>query len=161
LGIDLSKKHGDIRRLTAKFGMKACLMNRWDFEELLSDVYVKIAASNQGLKPYDPTRSTLGHYVVLVVRSVITNKWRKSATRSRLASTVAIDDATVHLATGHDLDHTIDAERAWSDVGLREPVLAKALVEFGGANLPARRATGVGIERVAAVRRAMVAALGG
>lgn len=135
LGIDLAEKHEDVRKLVGKFGLRACLANHWDSEDLLSDVYLKIARSNVGPNPFDPSRSTLGHYVVLVLQSVITNKWRKSTQRGRLSRTIAIDAPGVHEHLGRfeDFDAMLDTERAFERYRRERPELTEAFVDGASA----------------------------
>lgn len=118
-GIDLAAKHGDIRKLVGKFGIEACLANGWEFEDLLSDVYTKIATSNLGGHPYDPTKSGLGHYVHLVTKSVITNRWRRQTQRGRVTRCVAIDDPAVEVQLGEDAE--VEAVLHLEDVRRRDP----------------------------------------
>lgn len=157
LGINLAEKHGDIRKLLGKFGTRACVANGWDFEELLSDIYLRIAASNVGSHPFDPRRSSLGTYVVMQIHSTITNRWRRETQRKRLAPMIAIDDVELRGMTW-DLDASIDAERAIGDLVEREPVIVSELLRTGGA---VHKLGETAKERrlVAAVRGEMVSAL--
>jgi len=51
----------------------------YDFEDVLQEVYRKILVANQGKSPWDPTKSSFGHYVHMVCRSALSNFHRKHA----------------------------------------------------------------------------------
>lgn len=161
-GIDLAAKYLDIRCLVGKFGLRACRTNGWDFEELLSDVYVKIATSNLSDHPFDPSRARFSTYVVLAIRSVIVNKWRRQM-RGQSRRHVAIDDPECHLQLREyvDLDRTLRAAREWSRLESEEPELARALMRNEGRIHRTRDELKVGYADVYRVRGEMLAALGG
>lgn len=79
LGIDLSRYSLDVRRIFLKaWGYK---LNRAgiDVEDALQDVYKGILIRNAGRCPFDPAKSSLGHYVWMVCNCVCLNILRQSS----------------------------------------------------------------------------------
>jgi RNA polymerase sigma factor (sigma-70 family) len=83
LGIDLALKWGDIPRLLQTVCGAAIRGNRYDFDDVLQEVYKGILSRNQGLSAYDPQRSSFARYVTLVCRSVFLNYHKKEQRRRR------------------------------------------------------------------------------
>lgn len=158
-GIDLAEKHLDVKRLVYKFGFEACRRNGWGLDELCSDVFLKLATSNLGPHPYDPTRAKFSTYVVLAIKSVIVNKWRRQTRRGTIAPHVAIDGLEIGQTLG--LDTALHAARALDEVEAREPEVFDALLRYEGRMHPTREELRVDYYRVQRVRKEMVAALAG
>ena len=77
VGIDLSKKSEDVRRLLfAGFGRRI-YASGYDPEDVLQEVYRKLLVANQGKSPWDPNKSKFGHYVHMVCGSALSNYHRK------------------------------------------------------------------------------------
>lgn len=83
-GVDLSKKWRDIERLFYA-GFRTWLQTagytREDFEEVLQDIHLGLLSRNQGRGAWDPERSSFGHYVHMVCRSVVTNHYNRRKRR--------------------------------------------------------------------------------
>lgn len=77
LGIDLSKRAHEVRKLLfAGFGRRMFL-GGYDPEDVLQEVYKGLLVRNAGKCPYDPSKSSFGHYVHMVISCVLSNYHRK------------------------------------------------------------------------------------
>lgn len=77
LGIDLIKRGAEVRKLLmAGFG-GTIQKNGWDVEDVLQEVYLGIVTRNRGQCPWDPKKSSFGHYVYMICRCVVANYGRK------------------------------------------------------------------------------------
>lgn len=148
-----------MKRLVYKFGFEACRRNGWEIGELCSDVYLKLATSNLGPHPFDPSRARFSTYVVLAIKSVIVNRWRRQTRRGSIAPHVALDGLEIGQTVG--LDDALDAARAIDEVEAREPAMVEALLRHEGKQLRVTRELHVDYYRVHRVREEMVAALAG
>lgn len=79
LGIDLANRGNEVAKLFyAGFGRTAARKG-WDLQEVLQEVYKALLIRNQGTCPWDPAKSSFGHYVHMVCRGVMSNYGRKTA----------------------------------------------------------------------------------
>lgn len=79
LGIDLANRGHEVAKLFyAGFGRTAARKG-WDLQEVLQEVYKALLIRNQGTCPWDPAKSSFGHYVYMVCRGVMSNYGRKTA----------------------------------------------------------------------------------
>jgi DNA-directed RNA polymerase specialized sigma24 family protein len=77
LGIDLAKRGHEVRKLLfAGFGRRI-FQAGYDPEDVLQEVYKGLLVRNQGKCPWDPAKSSFGHYVHLVCSCVLSNFHRK------------------------------------------------------------------------------------
>lgn len=77
LGIDLAKRAHEVRKLLfAGFGRRM-FMSGYDPEDVLQEVYKGLLVRNAGKCPYDPAKSSFGHYVHMVISCVLSNYHRK------------------------------------------------------------------------------------
>lgn len=77
LGIDLETRHNEVRKLLfAGFGRRIYRAG-YDPEDVLQEVFRGILARNRGKCPWDPEKSTFGHYVHMVCECVLNNYHRK------------------------------------------------------------------------------------
>jgi len=77
LGIDLRNRAHEVRKLLfAGFGRKMFLAG-YDPEDVLQEVYRGILVRNRGSCPFDPSKSSFGHYVHMVISCVLSNYHRK------------------------------------------------------------------------------------
>lgn len=53
----------------------------FDLDDVLQEVYKGLMIRNQGECPFDPSKSSFGHYVHMVARCVVANYQRKEGTR--------------------------------------------------------------------------------
>jgi len=81
LGVDLEGRHTEVAKLLyAGFGAQIAA-NGYDFEDVLQEVFRKLVAANRGTSPWDPSKSSFGHYVHMVCRSALFNYHRKQNRR--------------------------------------------------------------------------------
>jgi len=73
LGIDVQKYKDDIKLLFYKRQAQSMIKEGLDPEEVLQEVYKGILIRNKGKCPYDPRKSALSTYVVLVMDCIIMN----------------------------------------------------------------------------------------
>jgi DNA-directed RNA polymerase specialized sigma24 family protein len=77
LGIDLSKRGHEVRKLFyAGFGRRVTRAGL-DPEDVLQDIYRGILARNDGICPFDETKSSFGHYVHMVIGCILNNYQRR------------------------------------------------------------------------------------
>ena len=82
-GIDLAARGHEVRKLFfAGFGRKVVAMG-YDPEEVLQEVYKGILVRNEGRCPFDPAKSSFGHYVHMVCAGRVANYHRKHSRRKR------------------------------------------------------------------------------
>ena len=76
-GVDLAGRYKEVAKLLyAGFGYQI-RVNGYDFEDILQEVYRKLMASNRGSNPWNPAKSSFGHFVHMVCRSALFNYHRK------------------------------------------------------------------------------------
>lgn len=77
LGIDLVRRGGEVAKLLfAGFGRRIHAAG-YDPDDVLQQVYLGLVARNQGRCPWDPRKSSFGHYVHMVCGCVLANYHRK------------------------------------------------------------------------------------
>jgi len=77
LGIDLSKRAHEVRKLLfAGFGRRM-FQHGYDPEDVLQEVYKGLLIRNSGKCPWDERKSSFGHYVHMVISCVLSNYHRK------------------------------------------------------------------------------------
>lgn len=80
-GIDLGARGHEVAKLLYKgFGTRI-RQHGYEFEDVLQEVYRKLLVSNQGRSPWDPAKSSFGHFVYLVCRSALWNYHRSHLRR--------------------------------------------------------------------------------
>lgn len=82
LGIDLERRGVEVRKLLhAGFGLRMTL-GGYDPADVLQEVYRGILVRNRGKCPFDPKKSSFGHYVHMVIDCVLSNYHRREKRRS-------------------------------------------------------------------------------
>jgi DNA-directed RNA polymerase specialized sigma24 family protein len=82
-GIDLEARSHEVRKLFyAGFGRRVARLG-YDPEEVLQEVYKGLLVRNGGKCPFDPAKSSFGHYVHMVCSGRVANYHRKHARRRR------------------------------------------------------------------------------
>ena len=77
LGIDLGKRGHEVRKLFyAGFALKISYRG-FDPEDVLQELYQALLIRNAGKCPWDPQKSSFGHYVHMVAGCIISNYIRK------------------------------------------------------------------------------------
>ncbi len=83
LGIDLAKRGHEVRKLFyAGYGRRV-LKYGYDPEDVLQEVYKGLLVRNQGKCPFDPTKSSFGHYVHMVAGCIVSNYHRRYSRLNR------------------------------------------------------------------------------
>ena len=82
LGIDLEKKHEEVRKLFLKHCSKMCHDNYCDVEDVLQEVYKGILIRNKGKCPFNPKKSAFSTYIVMVAKCVTINYVNKKSKKS-------------------------------------------------------------------------------
>jgi len=78
-GIDLAKRGHEVRKLFyAGFGRRVARYG-YDPEDVLQEVYKGLLVRNRGKCPFDPAKSSFGHYVHMVCGCIVSNYRRKYA----------------------------------------------------------------------------------
>ena len=89
LGVDLSKYKEDIKLIFYKRQAHRMIKEGLDPEEVLQEVYKGVLIRNRGKCPYDPRKSAISTYIVLVMDCIImniVNKHRKDKERFEFGS---------------------------------------------------------------------------
>lgn len=77
-GIDLENRANEVRKLFyAGFGAR-CVASGYNPEDVLQEIYKGLIARNRGICPFDPRKSTFGHYVHMVCGCILANYHRKA-----------------------------------------------------------------------------------
>jgi DNA-directed RNA polymerase specialized sigma24 family protein len=80
-GVDLAGRHREVAKLLYKGFGAQIYAHGYDFDDVLQEVFRKLVVSNQGSNPWDPTKSSFGHFVHMVCRSALYNLYRKDKKR--------------------------------------------------------------------------------
>lgn len=91
LGIDLSKRAKEVRKLFFAGFARKVLWYGYDPEDVLQDVYMGIMVRNAGKCPFDPAKASFGHYVHMVCGCIISN-YRRRYSRLERNEVFGIDD---------------------------------------------------------------------
>lgn len=76
-GIDLQNRSDEVRKLFySGFGAR-CVASGYNPEDVLQEIYRGIIARNAGICPFDPKKSSFGHYVHMVCGCIVANYHRK------------------------------------------------------------------------------------
>lgn len=110
-GIDLEHRGHEVVKILYKGFGRWISTNGYDPEEVIQEVYKGILVRNQGDGAWNPKRSSFGHYVWMVCRSILSNYHRKKK-RQRHVEQVGIpaydngERGTIDVA---------ESETYWSD----------------------------------------------
>ena len=129
LGIDLKGRGIEVKKiLYSCFGRKIVAMG-YDPEEVLQEVYLKLAKANYGQSPYNPNKSAFSHYIHMACNSLILNYRKKEIRReSKIVTGVRMADGDTDAG---------DAAVAVEDLGTVEvDVMVRSLKDrMGGDEL--------------------------
>jgi hypothetical protein len=98
LGVDLRARGHEVRKLFYAGFARRALKYGYDPDEVLQEVFAGILIRNQGKCPFDPEKSSFGHYVHMVCGCILSNYHRKHGRVSAAESTGGWD------ADGNDCD---------------------------------------------------------
>lgn len=82
-GIDLVNRGHEVRKLFYAGFMGRVARYGYDPEEVLQEVYAGLLVRNRGKCPFDPKKSSFGHYVHMVCECIISNYHRKHNRRAQ------------------------------------------------------------------------------
>lgn len=114
LGIDLRARGHEVRKiLFAGFGARI-MRSGYDPEDVLQEIYRGILARNVGKCPFDPRKSSFGHYVHMVCECILNNYHRKESRRREVEQIGVPAPAALKEeaeATGGQVDAAVVADR--------------------------------------------------
>lgn len=76
-GIDLAKRGHEVRKLFYAGFARRVLRYGYDPEDVLQDIYQGILVRNEGKCPFDPSKSSFGHYVHMICGCIVSNYHRR------------------------------------------------------------------------------------
>jgi hypothetical protein len=76
-GIDLGRRGHEVAKLLRSGFHGWITTSGYEFTDVLQEVYKKILVANRGKSPWDPEKSSFGHYVHLVCYSALSNFHRR------------------------------------------------------------------------------------
>lgn len=125
LGIDLTKRGHEVRKLLyAGFSLRLARGGH-DPEEVLQEVYRGILARNVGKCPFDARKASFGHYVHLVITGVLCNYHKKEVRRK------SVEQIGVNGHCGSTGEHG-----SWGNMDVSESILASSdTANLGGSDL--------------------------
>ncbi len=113
LGVDVEAKANDIKSIFYKHFAKMCIQSKYEPEEMLQEIYLGILHRNKGNCPFDPAKSSLSTYIVMVSRCILFNIFNKdNKTRSRMFEPKEKDDLFRLIKDNHDFDTKFLIEEA-------------------------------------------------
>lgn len=83
LGIDLADWHQDVRKIFYAHFYRRCSERGYDDQDVLQEIYRGLLARNNGICPFDASKSSRGHYIYIVCTCVLANYARREGRRSR------------------------------------------------------------------------------
>ena len=107
LGIDLVNRSHEVAKLFYAGFARKVFRSGYDPEDVLQDVYRGLLARNKGTCPWDPEKSSFGHYVYMVIGCILANYHRREQRR------FAYEQVGVY-------DRTADGEYTTQDVASSE-----------------------------------------
>lgn len=129
LGIDLEKRHHEVRKLFLKHCSKMCHDNYCDVEDVLQEVYKGILIRNKGTCPYNPEKSSFSTYIVMVSTCVTINyinKHSKKSERECYGKTDSIENEpySINMFSNENQDKNLEFEE------MRNLLKGEALMVF-------------------------------
>jgi len=83
IGVDLARRGHEVRKLFfAGFGRRVARYG-YDPEDVLQEIYKGLLVRNGGKCPFDPNKSSFGHYVHMVCGCIVSNYHRRYSRLSR------------------------------------------------------------------------------
>lgn len=95
LGIDVEAKYQDIKSIFYRHFAPICFKNKVDPEEVLQEVYYGLEIRNRGTCPFDPAKSSMSTYIVLVARGVVFNYLKKTKNSRENEKTAKDEDSKI------------------------------------------------------------------
>lgn len=99
-GFDVNARAVEVRKLFYAGFARRVLRMGYDPEEVLQEVYLGLMVRNEGKCPFDPAKSSFGHYVHMVCGCIVSNYHRRYArlARNEVFGVANFDDETVDVA---------------------------------------------------------------
>ena len=82
LGIDLENRSHEVAKLFYAGFARRVFRSGYDPEDVLQDIYRGLLARNEGTCPWDPAKSSFGHYVHMVIGCILANYHRRESRRT-------------------------------------------------------------------------------
>jgi DNA-directed RNA polymerase specialized sigma24 family protein len=76
-GVDLENRGHEVAKLFYAGFARSVMGRGYDPQEVLQEVYKGILIRNKGKCPFDPRKSTFGHYVHMVIKCILANYLRR------------------------------------------------------------------------------------
>ena len=111
LGIDLAKRGHEVRKLFyAGYGRRV-LKYGYDPEDVLQEVYKGILVRNQGKCPFNPDKSSFGHYVHMVCGCIVSNYRRRYSRleRNEQFGVISLNDEETEVVDVRDSHLVVEA----------------------------------------------------
>ena len=108
LGIDVEKHKDDIKNLFYKRQGQSLLKKGVNTEELLQEIYKGILIRNRGTCPFDPDKSAMSTYIVMVVDCITMNYMNKYNRTHERETTGYEDDVASSYSASYEADPADD-----------------------------------------------------
>ena len=173
-GVDLTSRAHEVRKLFYAGFARRVLRYGYDPEDVLQEVYKGILVRNSGKCPFDPSKSSFGHYVHMVCGCIVSNYHRRYSRlgRNEVFGVTTADGEVVDVADadlvvfdadqeeGSSLRSSVTDLTSYIAVAAKEagfdPILATSCVDFlyeGRRNKEIVAATGSSASMVSKVLR--------
>lgn len=104
LGVDVLKHQEDIKNLFYKRQGQKLLKSGVDTEEILQEVYKGLLIRNKGKCPFDPEKSAMSTYIVMVIDCITMNYMNKHNRTSERFLPGVEDDVAVSYNASYEED---------------------------------------------------------
>ena len=135
-GIDLKGRGHEVRKLFYAGFSKRVVRYGYDPEEVLQEVYAGLLVRNNGKCPFDPKKSSFGHYVHMVCECIVSNYHRKHNRRaqSEVFGTMGRDGEEIDFALSNTASVEAQQEHLiGSSVAMA--VLSREVEDSGGSEV--------------------------
>jgi len=105
-GIDLKKRAHEVRKLFFAGFARRVHRYGYDPEDVLQEIYQGLLVRNKGKCPFDPTKSSFGHYVHMVCGCIVSNYHRRYSrlARNEVFGVLTVNDAEMEMVDVADAD---------------------------------------------------------
>lgn len=131
IGIDLAKRGHEVRKLFyAGYGRRVVKYG-YDPEDVLQDVFAGILVRNKGKCPFDPSKSSFGHYVHMVCGCIVSNYHRRYSrlNRNEQFGVLSMNDDTLEVRDVRESDLAVvgPVHHDVAEVASAKKLLVKAI----------------------------------
>jgi DNA-directed RNA polymerase specialized sigma24 family protein len=115
-GVDLVNRAHEVRKLFYAGFARRVLRYGYDPEDVLQEVYKGILVRNEGKCPFDPEKSSFGHYVHMVCGCIVSNYHRRYSrlSRNEVFGVTTAEGEVVDVAEADLVIHDADQEEGSS-----------------------------------------------